>query len=350
MQWKAHISTHRGKEVIWVQFPNQQQYIQRFKKLVGAKWSATQKCWYLPNNDTYRQRFNLDTSYTPQLRGQCSASNMAEYKKMQDAITLLGYSPSTMRTYCVEFGALLQLLGNVRVQDLSHERLCAYFLYCHKTLKMSENAIHSRLNAIKFYFEKALKRPKIVWDIPRPKKPVLMPQVLSTADIKRILHRTDNLKHKVLLALCYGMGLRVSEIVALQLQHIDSKRMQVLIKAAKGKKDRYVALPETVLPLLRQYYKQFQPKKYLLEGQYGGQYATRSAQMVFKEALRRANINKQIGIHGLRHSYATHLHETGTDIALIKELLGHNQISTTLIYTHVANKQKLKVQSPLDKL
>jgi integrase/recombinase XerD len=350
MKWEAHLGQHRGKNVIWVSFPNELQYIDRFKKLTGARWSNTKKCWYLPNNATYRQQFQLQLEYTPHSRLDLSNNNKAEYRKLQEKIRLVGYSEATMRTYSTEFARLLHLIGLAQVQDLTHEELCAYFLYCHNTLRMSHNAIHSRINAIKFYYEKVLNRPKIVWEIPRPKKPQLLPNVLSTTDIKRMLRLTENVKHKVLLSLCYGMGLRVSEIVHLKLEHIDSARMQVLIKAAKGKKDRYVALPQSIVPLLRTYYKEYKPAIYLLEGQYGGAYAIRTAQIVFKDALKRAKITKNIGIHGLRHSYATHLHETGTDIALIKELLGHSHISTTMIYTHVAHKSKMKVQSPLDTL
>src|SRR5699024_5486032 len=143
---------------------------------------------------------------------------------------------------------------------------------------------------------------------------------------------TQNLKHRLLLQLCYGMGLRVSEIVNMKIEDIDSYRMQVRIDRGKGKKDRVINLPQTVLEDLRTYYKTYRPKKYLFEGQQGGQYSKRSAQVVFKNAMKKAGIQKSIGIHGLRHSYATHLLEMGTDISFIQRLLGHNDIKTTLIY------------------
>ena len=153
-----------------------------------------------------------------------------------------------------------------------------------------------------------------------------------------------------MLKLCYGLGLRVSEIVNLKITDIDSYSMQVLIEQAKGKKDRYVNLPESILPQLRSYFIEYKPKKHLFEGQYGGQYSTRSAQQVFKNALQKAKINKTVGIHSLRHSFATHLLEQGTDIRFIQELLGHNDIKTTLIYTEVSNKSIRKIISPLDTL
>ena len=146
------------------------------------------------------------------------------------------------------------------------------------------------------------------------------------------------------------MGLRLSEIVNLKIRDIDSNNMQVFLEKGKGKKDRYANLPQSILEQLRKYYKKYRPKIYLFEGQDGGQYSRRSVQKVFKTALRKAGINKQVGIHSLRHSYATHLLEQGTDIRFIQELLGHNSIKTTLIYTNVTNKSLRNIISPLDKL
>ena len=177
-----------------------------------------------------------------------------------------------------------------------------------------------------------------------------MPKHISPADVKRLFDHTPNLKHNTMLRLCYGMGLRVSELVGLKVADIDSRNMQVHIRRAKGKKDRYVNLPKSILDQLRGYFKVYRPKEYLFEGQYGGAYTTRSAQAVFKQAMKAAGINKQIGIHGLRHSYATHLMEAGTDIGHIQKLLGHEKIETTLIYAQVTNREVRKVKSPLDSL
>jgi site-specific recombinase XerD len=146
------------------------------------------------------------------------------------------------------------------------------------------------------------------------------------------------------------MGLRVSEIVSLKIKNIDSKRMLVHIEAAKGKTDRYVTLPASILEDLRNYYLTYHPQIYLFEGQYGGQYAIRSVQAVFKNAMEKAKINKSVGIHGLRHSYATHLLESGTDMYFIQKLLGHKNIKTTEIYAKVSNRQLGNIKSPLDDL
>jgi site-specific recombinase XerD len=209
---------------------------------------------------------------------------------------------------------------------MSPEKLKAYFLYCIDKLKLSENLIHSRINAIKFYFEQVLHREKMFFDIPRPKKPSLLPKAISVRDIKKMIASVGNKKHNLLLKMCYGMGLRVSELVNLKVSDIDTGSMQVLIHRGKGKRDRCVNLPESILVDLCDYYNDYQPKEYLFEGQNGGQYSVRSAQLVFKNTLEKAGIDKKVGIHGLGHSYATHLIEHGTDIRFVQELLGKNNI------------------------
>src|SRR5690606_8596040 len=201
-----------------------------------------------------------------------------------------------------------------------------------------------------FYFEQVLHQEKFFFNIPRPKKPSILPKAISTTDIKKMLNVLPNLKHQLLLKMCYGMGLRVSELTNLKITDIDSKRMQVLVQSGKGKKDRYVVLPESILKDLRKYYIENKPKKYLFEGKNGGQYSVRSVQQVFKNAMKKANINKRVGVHSLRHSYATHLIEQGTDIRFVQDLLGHNNIKTTMVYTALTDASKRKIISPLDNL
>lgn len=265
-------------------------------------------------------------------------------------LILKGFSVNTIRTYSVEFAQLLYIIKDFPVQNLSPEKLKSYFLYCVKELQLSENQIHSRMNAVKFYFEKVLHQEKLFFDIPRPKKPLLLPKSLNTKEIKKLFSVVENPKHQLILRLCYGMGLRVSEIVNVKIADIDSVANRVLIQQSKGKKDRYVNLPNATLSEMRSYYQQYKPKDYLFEGQFGGHLTTRSVQSVFKNAMQKADIRKKVGVHGLRHSYATHLLKYGTDISLIQKLLGHNSIKTTLIYTNVTDRHIQNVKSPLDRL
>lgn len=344
---------HKGNDVIWIHFVYDNRVKNHLKEHTKAKWSNTEKAWYVPDVPVYRKLFGLEApkpKVSKEVMSKIQSVNQVEMERYINQMILKGYSPNTIRTYSLEFAQLLYLLKDFSAQDLSPEKLQSYFLYCAKKLNLSENQIHSRINAIKFYYEKVLDRPKMFVNIPRPKKALLLPKTLSVQEIKRLFEATDNAKHQLMLKLCYGMGLRVSEIVNLKISDIDSDRMQVLISRGKGKKDRYVNLPKSVLNSLHEYYKIYKPKEYLFEGLYGGAYAKRSAQSVFKEAMRKAKINKEIGIHGLRHSYATHLLEMGTDISLIQKLLGHNNIKTTLLYTHVSDKTLTNVKSPLDEM
>ena len=192
---------------------------------------------------------------------QIHPANLSALKRMHEALLLKSYSPNTIKTYCIEFSQLLYLLKDTSVDSLTPERLRAYFLYCAKQ-KLSENIIHSSMNAIKFYFEQVLRCDKLFFEeTPRPQKKSLLTKVIGKSDIAKLFAQVDNPKHQLMLQLCYGMGLRVSEIYRLT--------------------------------------------TYLFEGQYGGHYAIRSVQAVFKMAMKKAKINKSVGIHGLRHSYAT---------------------------------------------
>ena len=344
-------TTHKGEAVIFIRFDYDAALIARVKKLVGVEWSQIQKAWYVKDTEQYRQKFGL----APKPLGEgtllkIDPVNQAAFKTYMETLQLKAYSKNTINTYRNEFSQLLLTLKGHKVDDLTPDRLRSYFLYCLNTLKLSGNTLHSRINAVKFYFEQVLKREKFFFEIPRPKKPSILPKVINAQDIKKLLEVTTNLKHNTMLKLCYGMGLRVSEIINLKITDIDSKNMQAFIERAKGKKDRYVNLPDTILGQLRAYFLEYKPKKYLFEGQYGDQYSTRSAQKVFAEALKKAKINKEVGIHGLRHSFATHLLEAGTDIAFIQELLGHKDIKTTLRYTHVSKQSIKKIKSPLDNI
>ncbi|WP_317245745.1 tyrosine-type recombinase/integrase [Flavobacterium amniphilum] len=174
---------------------------------------------------------------------------------------------------------------------------------------------------------------------------------MSKEEVKSILSAHNNIKHKTMLSLIYSCGLRCGELLALEPVHIDSKRNIVFLKKAKGKKDRIVPLSAKILEMLREYYRLYKPKVYLFEGQTEGKpYDDRSLQQVLKQALKKANISKPVTLHWLRHSYATHLLESGTDLRYIQELLGHNSSKTTEIYTHVSTKNIQQIKSPFDDL
>ena len=352
--YKFSIGEHHDKNVIWVKFENDLKLRTELKqKFPLVKFSWSQKCWYLPDINAIREQvgINKKIEINKELILKIHEINRPSLQRMLDTLILKSYSENTIKTYCGEFAQLLITLKKVHADTLTPERLKAYFLYCIKELELSENLIHSRINAVKFYFEQVLHRDIMLFDdIPRPKKKYLLPKVFSKEDILLLFQAIDNPKHLLMMKLCYGMGLRVSEVVNLKINNIDFCRLMVQIEASKGKKDRYVNLPVSIVEELKNYLVVFKPQKFIFEGQYGGQYSIRSVQAVFKTAMKKANINKDVGIHSLRHSYATHLLEAGTDMIFIQKLLGHKDIKTTEIYAKVSNKQLSKIKSPLDDL
>jgi site-specific recombinase XerD len=206
---------------------------------------------------------------------------------------------------------------------------------------------------VKFYYEQVLRRDKFFWEIPRPKKPFILPKLLNETELRNLFNAINNKKHKAILFTAYSAGLRVSEVANLKLHDIDSKRMQIFIERAKGKKDRYVNLSPLLLDILRKYLLEYKPKPkvYLFESEQTFRaYPTRTLQLIFSTAKQKAGIGKEIGIHSLRHSFATHLLDKGTDIKYIKELLGHFNIKTTERYLHVSKKQLVNIVSPFDDL
>ena len=379
---------HRNKECIGIFFTKDELLNITIKNIPQIKWSQTHKCWWLPlskenynvikktiggkrNIETgelkkYLEKKNKITAAKPPLNEntgkqktilpsaavwQISDDNLAALEQFIQQLKLKAYSPSTIRTYRNELLQLLQVLKDKPINTLTAEDIKRYMVYAMETQGISENTAHSRLNALKFYFEQVLGREKFFWEIPRPKKPMKLPKVISEEKIIEGLMAVKNTKHKTLLLLAYSAGLRVSEVITLKVTDINSDRMQISINNAKGKKDRVVTLSKSILLLLREYYKLYKPERWLFEGQYPGEhYSSRSAQTIFKDAYKKIGLPAECSFHSLRHSFATHLLENGTDITYIQKLLGHNDIKTTLRYTHVSKKDIGKIESPLDKI
>lgn len=351
-EWQFELGEHDHKPVILIRFPYQAEQQKLVRQLTGVRWSQSRKAWYVLDTPQYRQRFGLNTEPVgKEVLLQVHDLNKPALLRLIETLELKAYSPSTVVTYRNEFAQLLYTLKDKPVADLTTDQLRSYFLHCIKTLQLSENTVHSRINAVKFYFEQVLHRERFFVDIPRPKKTVQLPNVLAISQIEKLFSQLENLKHKTMVFLAYSAGLRVSEVVNLRIKDIHSERMVINIKGAKGKKDRIVALSQGILELLRKYYVAYKPKAWLFEGQYEGEpYSTRSLQQIFHRAKEAAKIKQDVTFHSLRHSYATHLHEAGTDIRLIQELLGHNDLQTTLRYTHVSKRTLENIKSPFDAL
>lgn len=375
---------HKGQIRVGIYYHHNKDLNLYLKSEYGALWSASLKCWHIHYDSIIKiklkrnlenkhfkvedldqeQVLNLNTtklSALPRLpaieqnpfQQRIDPINLPVLELMRDHLILKAYSKSTMKTYLNEMHQFLYRLGNIVADDLTPEHLKKYLVFCFEKLKLSENTLHSRINALKFYYEQVLHRDRFFWEIPRPKKPLQLPKLLNENELSRLFNALTNKKHKAILFTAYSAGLKVSEIVALKLTHIDSEIIQILVENAKGKKDRYVNLSPMLLDILRAYIKQYNPRPrvYLFESeQTGDAYPTRTAQQIFANAKNAAGIQKDVGIHSLRHSFATHLLDRGTDIRYIKDLLGHFDIRTTERYLHVSKHQLVNIISPLDEL
>ena len=355
---------HKGRK--WIALKKlSKQLLLDVRKIPGVCYSVTHQSWLIPDTDENKNRCrNLLRSevITRQVHKgaemnrpvlvRISEENETHIQRCKQELILKAYSTSTQRTYLNELRCYFYWCGTTNAAAYGIVELRAYFEQL-LTDGYSANLVHSRLNAVKFFYEKVMKREAFLMDLPRPQKGWQLPAFFSAAEVAAILNYTDNLKHKTMLAVCYGSGLRVSELVKLKVQNILGDRRCILVESGKGKKDRIVPLSATVLILLREYYKQYRPAitGYLFPGQFPGEpYSVRSAQLILQTAKQKAGIIKQGGIHALRHSFATHLLDKGTDISMIQKILGHNDIRTTLRYLHTSHKDLLSIVSPIDHL
>lgn len=259
------------------------------------------------------------------------------------------YSMATAKSYIHYFEKFINHFYNEEYNDLSELDIQQYLLQVQRT-GVSKSSLNLHINAIKFYYEVVLGMPNRFYTIHRPMKEHKLPVVLAPKEVLNLIEATNNIKHRCLVSLLYSAGLRRSEIIQLKIEDVDGKRMLLHIKNAKGGKDRFSVLSDQVLKDLRTYYKKYKPKNYMFEGPTGLPYSGSSINKIIKRAAEVAGISKRISAHTLRHSFATHLLENGTDLRTIQVLLGHNSTKTTEIYTHIAKNHITSVKSPLDSI
>jgi site-specific recombinase XerD len=272
------------------------------------------------------------------------------HDKMLKDMQLRGFAPSTHRTYLKHLRNF-ETFFQKPAQQLGQDDLRSFLLHLITVKKVSGEYVDSVYSALKFFYEKTLGRTWNMTEIPRLKRTKKLPVVLSRDEIKQLLAVTSNLKFKAMFMTAYAGGLRVSEIAHLKVSDIDSENMQILIRQGKGNFDRYTLLSITLLECLRKYWRQYRPQDWLFPGKLPGQpLRTRAIQDAFLKMKIKAGIDKKATIHSLRHSFATHLLENGVDIVRIQRLMGHANISTTLLYLQLAKVKILQVKSPLDSL
>ena len=287
---------------------------------------------------------------TPAGHDTTNESYKLSLESLQQKLLLKNYSEHTIKTYVHMFGKFLKYLYPMPLHQVNKTHIIKYHLWLVTERNVSASYQNQSINAIKFYIEKVLKHPVTVYDLERPKKQRTLPKVLSMTEVYQIIEATNNLKHRAMLSIIYGAGLRISECINLKIVDIDSSSMRIWVRNAKGKKDRVTLLSKDLLKLLRDYYKVYSPKKWLFEGQTKKQYSPSSIRQFFNRAKIKALGNSSATVHTLRHSFATHLLENGTNLRYIQKLLGHSSSKTTEIYTHVSITNLTDITSPFDLL
>ena len=344
MKWEAKIKTHKGSKWIAVYFEKSAELNARIKKLERAHWSYSINAWLLPITPEYLKQFKF-TNAIPSETVLRKAEEFTRWMRSKR------YSENTILTYVDALKSFLKYYNERKIEELTNADIVNYNNDYILKKNLSASYQNQTVNAIKLFF-KTIQNTSIDFEqVHRPKRSKTLPNVLSKEEVKEILNALQNSKHRIMLSLIYACGLRRSELLNLVPTDIDSKRNILLIRNAKGKKDRIAPLSDKMLNLLRDYYKLYKPSKWLFEGeQKGEQYSERSISNVLKQALEKTNIKRPVSLHWLRHSYATHLLESGTDLRYIQELLGHKSSKTTEIYTHVSTKSLRNIKSPFDDL
>lgn len=349
--YTAQIITHRGTNRIAVAFEKKPELIERFKHLKGARWSATLKTWHLPYTEEYRVKFGIAIKSKQVAVRVLSVESLRQCEHFVCWMRSKRYSESTIKTYTEAIRIFLQFFSAKALNEIGNDDIITFNNGYILKNKLSASYQNQMVNAVKLFFQTVQNRKLNIEQIHRPKKPKTLPNVLSKEEIKTILEAHGNIKHRAMLSLIYACGLRRSELLNLKPADVDSKRGILLIKQAKGKKDRIAPISAKTIEMLRDYYKAYKPQAWLFEGQTKGeQYSEKSLENVLKQALQKINIKKPVSLHWLRHSYATHLLENGTDLRYIQKLLGHNSSKTTEIYTHVSTKSLQNIKSPFDDL
>jgi len=270
--------------------------------------------------------------------------------RMHHDLVVRGLAPRTRESYVAAVAGLARFYH--RSPDrLTQREVEAYLVHLSEERKLAWNTRSLIINGLRFFYHTTLGRPQMAFPIPRPKVPAQLPEILSREEVARILSKPRNRKHRVLLMTAYGAGLRVSELVRLRVADLDSDRMTIRVEQGKGGQDRYTLLSPRLLAELRTYWRDARPRPWLFPSQRGSQPVSIScAQRVWGQAKRNAGVTKRGGIHALRHAFATHLLEAGTDLHTIQRLLGHRHLGTTMIYFHLARKTLAERPSPLDLL
>jgi site-specific recombinase XerD len=363
---------HQGERRIALHFPYDPVLIAAAKS-AGAKWSATLKCWHVPNGREHitalfsafkgkawvdgGELFGRTKKSTPAVEKrpvaktfEPSPEQQAALQQMRKKLEIARYSPRTIQVYLQVTKQLFQRFPQKHPNDIRTEDIEDFQHHLATERKVSNSTLNQAVNGVRYYYMNVVGDAKRVTFLERPRKETKLPLVLSKAEVAAVLKAPTNLKHQAMLSLAYSGGLRVSEILALRPEDLLFDRALIRIRGAKGNKDRTTLFGRSTAELMKRYMENYTPRELFFEGQGGGAYSARSLQKVMEAALLKAGIDKPATMHTLRHSFATHLLEQGTDLRYIQALLGHASSKTTEIYTHVSTRYLQGIVNPMDNL
>lgn len=281
----------------------------------------------------------------------CQGHSKSLFEVLREELRLRNYSPKTVKAYSSCIRKFVRYIHPQHPRGVDAEAIRRYFVHLVETEGLSAASVNQSLNALRFLYVELYQMSFVLGTVRRPKKEKRLPSVLSMGEVVSLLKCVENIKHKTILAMTYSAGLRVGEVVRLKHSDIDTQRRVVVVRGGKGRKDRNTLLSENAMKLLDNYSRRRFPGDYLFPG-FGGRshISERTVQAIFEQALRKSGIRKDVSVHSLRHSFATHLLEAGTDLRCIQELLGHSSTKTTEIYTHVSTRLIQSITSPLDRV
>ncbi|MDY6800781.1 MAG: tyrosine-type recombinase/integrase [Bacteroidota bacterium] len=356
---------HRGQRRVKVIFKYNEDIIKQLREIEGVRWSRTMKCWHIPFTKDYKEilirKFKDSAEIVEKERFKKKEQKKHGFEPVpehiQKAINTfyvylknLRYSPSTIKTYTQNILKFLIFFAEKPIYAINNNDIQNYNYEMMILKNKSHNAQNQFISALKLFLN-TMTHTSINFDeIERAKRSKKLPEVFSKKEVEKIIGGNTNLKHRTLLLLTYGCGLRRNEVCNLKINDVDSERKVLHIRCGKGAKHRIVPLSDKLIDKLRLYFKTYKPKEYLFETNPGNPYPGETAYKVFRRSLEKSGIKKRVGIHALRHSYATHLLENGTDLRYIQELLGHKSSKTTEIYTHVSTHDLNNIGNPSDDL
>ena len=356
---------HRQKSQIGLYFKYDKDLIKIAREL-GCVFSNTHRCWYIANTEENKEK--ILHSYNPEaqiilekgheekidnstnFRIDLKEEIKTELAEFRNYLYTHRYSESTIKTYIGLAELFLGYYKNKPILEITNEDVDKFNYEIIIKRGYSTSFQRQLTGVISLLFARYGNRKLNCEQLTRPRGEQRLPIVLSQEEMLRIISVIENIKHRAIISLIYSAGFRISELINLKIADIDSDRMQIRIAQSKGRKDRYVGLSDMILILLRNYFKEHQPEKYMFNGQNGEQYSAESIRKILKRACDRAGIRKRVTPHTLRHSYATHMLENGIDLRYVQELLGHSKPETTMIYTHVTQKKLVTIKSPFDLL